>query len=283
MAGDNRDTTPSDALSVDGAATVRAATLDSANTIATAKTATASARPAARRGRSTPAPEDSALALEKVALFADLDAESMRELATVMKRRTFRPGEIIFHRDDPGQVLYVLRTGKVKIFMTSPDGQEVALAIFSPGDYFGELALLDGYPRSASAIALESAETFALQRPDFLKAVMRHPRIAIHVMHVLSERLRQTDEMVEDLVFRDVHGRVAKKLLDLVEQHGERTAEGIRIDMRLTQADLASMVGATRESINKVMGYFTDKHIVSTDRHRITVTHLSELRRRVSS
>jgi CRP/FNR family transcriptional regulator, cyclic AMP receptor protein len=219
--------------------------------------------------------------LAQVPLFAGLDHESLRELAASMRRRAFRPGEIIFHRDDPGQVLYVIREGKVKIFITSPDGQEVSLAVFGPADYFGELALLDGQPRSASAVALEAVEAICLQRTDFINAVMRYPRIAIQVMNVLSRRLRQTDTMIEDLLFLDVHGRVAKKLLDLAELHGVRTPEGVRIDLRLTQGELAAMVGASRESVNKVMGYFTDKQFISTDKYKITITRLSELRRRV--
>ena len=219
--------------------------------------------------------------LENVALFAGLDADALLELAAVVKRRAFRPGEVIFHRDDSGQVLYVIREGKVKIYITSQDGQEVALAVFGAGDYFGELALLDGQPRSASAVAIESVETFALQRADFINAVMHHPRIAIGVMNVLSRRLRQTDAMIEDLLFLDVHGRVAKKLLELAELHGVRTPEGIRIDLRLTQGELAAMVGASRESVNKVMGYFTDKRFISTDKYKITIIRLAELRLRV--
>ena len=219
--------------------------------------------------------------LERVALFSGLDPEAMRELAGAARRRVFRLGEVIFHRDDPGQVLYVILTGKVKISVTSPDGQEVSLALLSAGDYFGELALLDGQPRSASAVALEPAETLTLQRADFLKAVLRHPRIAVQVMNVLSRRLRQTDAMIEDLLFLDVHGRVAKKLLELGESHGVRTPEGIRIELRLTQGELAAMVGASRESVNKVMGYFTDKQFISTDKYKITIKRLADLRRRV--
>lgn len=219
--------------------------------------------------------------LSQVSLFSGLGIDGLRELAAVARRRAFRPNEVIFHRDDPGQVLYVINTGKVKIYITSPDGQEVSLAVFGPGDYFGELALLDGQPRSASAIAIEPVEAFALQRTDFISAVMRDPRIAIEVMHVLSRRLRHTDAMIEDLLFLDVHGRVAKKLLDLAETHGSRTQEGIRIEMRLTQGELAAMVGASRESVNKVMGYFTDKQFISTDKYKITITRLADLRRRI--
>lgn len=219
--------------------------------------------------------------LAQVAIFAGLDADGLQELAAAARRRSFRSGEVIFHRDDPGQVLYVIRSGKVKIYITSQDGQEVSLAVFGPGDYFGELALLDGQPRSASAVAIEPAETYALQRNDFINAVMSHPRIAIQVMNVLSRRLRQTDAMIEDLLFLDVHGRVAKKLLELSELHGVRTTEGIRIELRLTQGELAAMVGASRESVNKVMGYFTDKQFITTDKYRITITRLAELRLRI--
>jgi CRP/FNR family transcriptional regulator/CRP/FNR family cyclic AMP-dependent transcriptional regulator len=100
-------------------------------------------------------------------------------------------------------------------------------------------------------------------------------------MTVLSRRLRQTDAMIEDLLFLDVHGRVAKKLLELADLHGVRTPQGIRIDLRLTQGDLAAMVGASRESVNKVMGYFTDKCFISTDKYKITIMRLAELRLRV--
>jgi len=225
--------------------------------------------------------QEQASFLAKVPLFANLDAEGTRELTVAFKPRAFRPGEVIFHRDDPGQVLYVIREGKVRIYITSSEGQEVALAVFGPGDSFGELALLDGQARSASAVAIDAVETYTLQRTDFANAVIRYPRIAIQVMNVLSHRLRQTDAMIEDLLFLNVHGRVAKKLLELAEMHGVKTGDGIRIDMRLTQSNLASLVGASRESVNKVIGYFTDKQFISIDRRQITILRLAELRRRI--
>jgi CRP/FNR family transcriptional regulator/CRP/FNR family cyclic AMP-dependent transcriptional regulator len=223
--------------------------------------------------------QDDAARLAAVPLFSDLDAESLARLAEVARTRSFAAGATIFHRGDPGQVLYVIQRGKVKICLTSPEGQEVALAVLGPGECFGELALLDGQPRSADACALEPVVAAAIQRADFIKAAMQHPRIAVQIMQVLSRRLRQTDDMVQDLLFLDVHGRVAKKLLELGETHGVHTPEGIRIEMRLTQGELAAMVGASRESVNKVMGYLTEKRYITTDKHRITVTRLAELRR----
>lgn len=219
--------------------------------------------------------------LASVPLFSDLDTESLARLGAVAHTRTFSAGAIIFHRGDPGQVLYVIQAGKVKICLTSPEGQEVSLAVLGPGECFGELALLDGQPRSADAFAIEAVTAAAIQRADFIKACMNHPVIAVQVMQVLSRRLRQTDEMVQDLLFLDVHGRVAKKLLELSETHGVRTPQGIRIEMRLTQTELAAMVGASRESVNKVMGYLTEKRYIMTDKHRTTVTRLAELRRYV--
>ncbi len=225
--------------------------------------------------------ENETLYFKQVPLFADLADEGVRELMTVARRRTFRAGEVIFHRDDPGQVLYVIKEGKVKISLFSPDGQEISLTVFGKGDYFGEFALLDGLPRSADATALERVECYTLQRSDFHKALIKNPKIAIQVLEVISKRLRNADAMIEDIIFLDVYGRVAKKLLELADAHGKKVDDGILIDMRLTQQELASMVGASRESVNKVLGYFTDKKYISTDKHRITIHSTTNLKRRI--
>lgn len=219
--------------------------------------------------------------LKQVSLFANLAEEDIHELMTAAKRRAFRSGEVIFHRDDPGQVLYMIKEGKVKICIISPDGQEISLAVFGKGECFGEFALLDGLPRSADAIALEKVECYTLQRSDFHNAIIKNPKIAIQVLEALTKRLRNTDNMVEDLIFLDVYGRVAKKLLELGDAHGVKTDDGVRIEVRLTQQELASMVGASRESVNKVMGYFTEKDFISTDKHRITLHRIADLKRRI--
>lgn len=219
--------------------------------------------------------------LKQITFFAGLSEDEIAQLMSASKRRTFRAGEVIFHRDDPGQVLYMIKEGKVKICRFSPDGQEISLAVLGKGEYFGEFALLDGLPRSADAIAMERVECYSLQRSDFHNAIMKTPKIAIEVMEALTKRLRTTDQMVEDLIFLDVYGRVAKKLLELAEAHGAETDSGVRIDVRLTQQELASMVGASRESVNKVLGYFTEKNFISTDKHRITLHRIADLQRRI--
>lgn len=221
------------------------------------------------------------LYLKQVDIFANLSDDDIRELMSVVKRRTFRSGEVIFHRDDPGQVLYVIKEGKVKISIVSPDGQEISLVVFGKGEFFGELALLDGESRSADAIAMEKVECYTLQRSDFHSTIVKNPMIAIHMLEVLSQRVRKTDKKVEELIFLDVYGRVAKRLLDLAEEHGLQVENGTLIDVRLTQQELASMVGASRESVNKVLGYFMDKQFISTDKHRITIHRLADLKRRI--
>ena len=226
-------------------------------------------------------PDKATTYFKQVSFFADLSEEEIQALSSATKRRTFRSGEVIFHRDDPGQVLYMIKEGKVKICIISPDGQEVSLTVFGKGEVFGEFALLDGLPRSADAVALERVECYTLQRNDFQNAILKNPKIAILVLEAMSKRLRNTNNMVEDLIFLDVYGRVAKKLLELADTHGVKTEEGIIIDVRLTQQELASMVGASRESVNKVLGYFTDKKFISTDKHRIMIHHVNDLKRRI--
>jgi len=218
---------------------------------------------------------------KQVSFFADLPEEEIQALSPITKRRTFRAGEVIFHRDDPGQVLYMIKEGKVKICIISPDGQEVSLTVFGKGEYFGEFALLDGLPRSTDAVALEKVECYTLQRSDFHNTILKNPKIAILILEALSKRLRNTNQMVEDLIFLDVYGRVAKKLLELADAHGIKVDDGVRIDVRLTQQELAAMVGASRESVNKVLGYFTDKNFISTDKHRITIHNTNDLKRRI--
>ena len=226
--------------------------------------------------------ESEAMYLKQVSIFKGLDDKEVHDLITIAKKRIFRSGEVIFHRDDPGQMLYIIKEGKVKICLISPDGQEISLVVFGKGEYFGEFALLDGLPRSANAIALEKVECYTLLRSDFHSVIKKNPKIAIQVMEVLCERLRKTDQKVEDLIVLDVYGRVAKKLLELAETHGLKQEDGsILINMRLTQQDLAAMVGASRESVNKVLGHYTDKQYITTDKHKITLRRVADLKRRI--
>ncbi|HLI28374.1 MAG TPA: Crp/Fnr family transcriptional regulator [Chloroflexota bacterium] len=220
--------------------------------------------------------------LAQVPLFAELPPDRLRELAQMCRRRTYQRGETIFHKGDPGTGLYVLTDGQVKILLPSEIGEEALLAVLEPGDFFGELALFDGQPRSATVVAVTRAETLLLPRDDFLGFVTRNAEVAIALFGVLSRRLRATDELIEDAVFLDVPGRLAKRLLDLAARHGRQTEQGIEIDLKLTQQDLAAMVGATRESVNKHLGWMRDRRLLLLDRQRIILLRPDELRKRIA-
>jgi CRP/FNR family transcriptional regulator/CRP/FNR family cyclic AMP-dependent transcriptional regulator len=218
--------------------------------------------------------------LRQVPLFAPLSDHDLTTIEAIAQRRRFRRGEIIFHRGDPGATLYVILSGRVRIFSPSEDGSEVVLGLLWPGEFFGELSLLDGQPRSASAQALDDCEMLVISREDFRRFLHNEPGASIVVLEVLSSRLRRTDQLLEDAAFLDVPGRLAKRLLELLEKHGEATPDGIRIRMRLTHAELAAMVGATRESITKAMKRFVRAGIVASHSHHIVVRAPDALRRR---
>jgi CRP/FNR family cyclic AMP-dependent transcriptional regulator len=222
--------------------------------------------------------------LADVPLFSGLQPADLELIAQRVRQRRYRPGEAIFHRDDPGVALYIIVTGKVKVHNETPDGADVMLAVLSTGDFFGEMSLLDGEERSADVSTLEPTEALVLTRDDLLDCIRQAPQIAVNLLATLAGRLRRTNETIQALSSLDVHGRVAKQLLLLSRQHGVETPEGVQIGIRLTQTDLAGLVGASRESVNKVLGYFRRRgYLTLDDQHRITLLKPDELARRCES
>lgn len=205
-----------------------------------------------------PQPRDGnpAQALQAVPFFANLTEDQLNVLAKGLMSRRFGPDQIIFHLGDPGGLLYVIGRGKVKISHTTSDGQEVMLAILGPGDFFGEMALIDEAPRSATAMALETTETWTLHREEFVAYLQDNPDLALHVLRTLAGHIRRLNVQLADIFFLDLPGRLARTLLNLADQYGRHTVEGTIIDVSLTQTDLAEMTGATRVSINKALGRF---------------------------
>ena len=219
--------------------------------------------------------------LGQMVLFSELPPSRLAELAQMVRRRTYHRGETIFHKGDPGDSLYLITDGQVKIVLPSEAGEEMTLGVLQTGDMFGELALFDGLPRSATMVAVENTEVLLLYRDDFLGFVGRNPEVATALLGVLSRRLRATNEWIEDAIFLDVPGRLAKRLLDLADRHGRQTDRGVEIDLKLTQQDLAAMVGATRESVNKHLGWMRDHRLIELDRQRIILLRPAELRKRI--
>jgi len=219
--------------------------------------------------------------LSRVPIFASLDEPTLRRLSELCRTRTFKRGEVLFHEGDPGNALYLIESGQVKIVLVSDEGEETILNVQGPEECLGELALIDGAPRSATAVALERVQALALYRDDFLALVENHPPVALAVMGGLAATIRRLSSQVQDLMLLDARGRVAKKLLDLGLQHGRVTPEGVRIDLRLTQQELAQMVGLTRVSVNQHLAWFQEHRVLTTDREGITLLDPNALRERV--
>jgi CRP/FNR family transcriptional regulator, cyclic AMP receptor protein len=219
--------------------------------------------------------------LSRLRLFAGLSEETTALLEAGIQKRSFRRGEVIFHKGDPGSSMYLIVEGQVRIVLPSDAGEEALLGVLDTGDFFGDLSLIDGQPRSATIIASEPTETVVLHRDDFLKVVHSNPSVAIDMLKVLARRLRETDEFVEDAVFLDVPGRLAKKLLELSETYGDVRPDGTVIGLRLTQSELATMVGATRESVNKHLRSYRSRGIIDVNRQRIVIRRPEELQRRI--
>jgi CRP/FNR family cyclic AMP-dependent transcriptional regulator len=217
--------------------------------------------------------EDAAF-LARVPLFTSLKPALLDELAGKMTAKSYRRGEVIFHQDDPGSALHIIKRGQVKISTIAPEGEE---AILTDGDYFGELSLLDGKPRSANATAMEITQTLALQRQDFMEILGRHPEMVGDILASLADRLRNTDHLLEDAVFLSLPARLAKRLLELAEKHGVKTDRGLEIDLHLTQQELAAALGVSRVALNKQLGLLQDRGLVSLDTRRIIIDRPDEL------
>jgi len=219
--------------------------------------------------------------LSRVPLFASSNPAHLSEIAHRLTTRNYRRSEVIFHQDDPGSALHVIKKGQVKINTLSPEGEEAILAILTDGDFFGELSLLDGKPRSANAVAMEATQTLALQRQDFLDILGKHREMVGDILVSLADRLRNTDHLLEDAVFLSLPARLAKRLLDLAEKHGVKTDKGLEIDLNLTQQELAAALGVSRVALNKQLGLLQDEGLVSIETRRIIIDRPDELRKRI--
>jgi CRP-like cAMP-binding protein len=216
--------------------------------------------------------------LAGIPFFSGLDSASLERVGAGMRMRRFRRGEVIFHQGDPGDALFIVMTGAIKIMLPSDTGDEAILATLRPGDVFGELALLDGAPRSATATTLEATETLILPRDQFRELLATEPAIRDALLAAIAGELRRLTNHVEELHFLDITGRLASRLARLAAESGTTLPDGsIRLRSPLTQGDLAAMIGCTRQSVNKLLGMFTDDGLIRLDRDNIVVLDLDRL------
>jgi CRP/FNR family transcriptional regulator, cyclic AMP receptor protein len=218
--------------------------------------------------------------VRRAPLFAALDDEASRSLLDTMVEVRLGRAEVLFAEGDPGERLYVIVEGKIKLGRTSGDGRENLLAILGPGEMFGELSLFDPGPRTATATSIGESRLIGLGHEDLQPFLRRHPEVAQTLLHALARRLRRTNETLADLVFSDVPGRVAKALLDLSTRFGRPADEGVHVAHELTQEELAQLVGASRETVNKALADFASRGWLRLEARAVVLLDVERLRRR---
>lgn len=213
-------------------------------------------------------------------LFAGLDPRQARSvLASLAPLRVTR-GDVVFHEGEPGDSLYMVRSGKVKLGRRSADGRENLLAVFGPGELIGELSLFDPGLRTATATAITDAVLLRMGHDELAQWLATTPSVAEHLLRTMARRLRRTNEALADLVFTDVPGRVAKALLDLSTRFGQPVPEGVRVMHGLTQEELAQLVGASRETVNKALADFAARGWVRREGRAVVILDTERLERR---
>jgi cAMP-binding proteins - catabolite gene activator and regulatory subunit of cAMP-dependent protein kinases len=218
--------------------------------------------------------------VRKAPLFAALDDEAAAALMESMTTSHLDRGNILFREGDQGDRLYVIGEGKIKLGLTSVDGRENLLAILGPGEMFGELSLFDPGPRTATATAIAETQLLALGHEDLDSFLLGRPAVAANLLTALARRLRRANETLADLVFTDVPGRVAKALLDLSIRFGRPAEDGILVAHDLTQEELAQLVGASRETVNKALADFASRGWIHLEARAVVLTDVERLKHR---
>jgi CRP/FNR family cyclic AMP-dependent transcriptional regulator len=218
--------------------------------------------------------------VRKSPLFASLDDEAASALMASMTASRLERGDVLFREGDRGDRLYVIGEGKIKLGLTSIDGRENLLAILGPGEMFGELSLFDPGDRTATATAVAETQLIALGHEDLNTFLSGRPAVATTMLAALARRLRRTNEALSDLVFTDVPGRVAKALLDLSSSFGRSSEDGILVAHDLTQEELAQLVGASRETVNKALADFATRGWIKLEARAVVLIDIERIQRR---
>ena len=220
--------------------------------------------------------------LEKIPLLEGLPPELLDTIAAQSIQRTYKPEKAIVHQSDPGETLYIVLKGIVKVSTTEQDGDEVFLAVLAAGDNFGELSLIDSKFRSADVVAQEESTLIAINRTTF-DTLMTDTTFSRNLLRILANRNRRANERIRAHCTLDVYGLVARQILEFAELYGKPQPDGSNlIPIRLTQGAIGDLVGASRERVNQVMKFFREKNCISIDHdYRITVHKPAELQKRV--
>lgn len=209
--------------------------------------------------------------LHHVPLFGGLSAAEYTQLAAILREQRYRKNEVVFHANDPGSALFLLKKGVVKVAVEALDRRELIVRFLYPPDFFGEMALLDNLPRSATITALEPSEALLLERGDFIQLVERTPTLLPKIAEALSRRLRKANELVHNLAFLDAYAKVARVLLDLAQERGQPAPDGCAMHVRISQRELAELTGMARGTVARVLSDFRQAGYIHVAGGNITI------------
>ena len=220
--------------------------------------------------------------LGRAAILQGVEPDGIGALITQLQPIALGPRQVIFAEGDPGDRLYILTSGKVKIGRRSADGREALLTVLGPPDMFGELAIFDPGPRTSTATTLTAVEAVSLDQQALRAWIADRPQITEQLLRVLARRLRRTNDTVTDLIFTDVSARVAKRLLALAQRFGTQQDGVVRVEHNLTRGELAHLVGASRDMVNTTLADFTARGWIRLERTTIFITNSEQLAKRAT-
>ena len=214
---------------------------------------------------------DTSALLRRVSIFSELSAETLGDLSKRIWQRTAEAGSVIVSHEEPGDALFVIASGKVKVVLYGETGREIILSILRDGDFFGEMSLLDRQPRSANVVAVEESQLLGLDRDAFQTHLTAHPSTALAILAEMSNRLRHADEVIGNLALLDVYARVARAIRDLAQKQGEPVDGGLLIRERPTQQEMAGLIGTSRETVSRALNDFTRRGLLEMNGKQILV------------
>jgi len=213
--------------------------------------------------------------LKQNGLFSNLPDSALETLSRISGRRKFAKDQIVFAQGDEGDIFYGVISGRIRLSATAIDGQEVHLKMVDSGDSFGEIAILDGEPRTASAVAIQPTELITIERGQFWKLLENEPGLAIHLLKFVCGKVRWTSELVEQAVFLDVPSRIAKRLVDMADQYGSAVESGV--ELAVGQGELAVYLGLSRQIVHRYLHQWRENGWVSVGRGKIIVLNRDAL------
>ncbi len=214
---------------------------------------------------------DTIALLRQVSIFRELPEETLADLSKRVWQRTAEAGSVIVNHEEPGDALFIISSGKVKVVLYGETGREIILSILRSGAFFGEMSLLDRQPRSANVVAVEESQLLGLNRDAFQTHLTAHPSTALAILAEMSRRLRHADEVIGNLALLDVYARVARTIRDLAQTQGEPADGGLLIRERPTQQEMAGLIGTSRETVSRALNDFTRRGLLEMNGKQILV------------